>query len=129
MTFGKEFTQAVEQKQIAQQGTVLEKSVSFFSQHTDSALLVICAEAERAKFIVERVSCHEPSFTVPALTVLYSSFPSLSLSKSDKLRLYAPKEKQRLPLSSREHSTRLEKVWSSSVASKPAKTSPVPWPM
>jgi hypothetical protein len=78
MTFGKDFTQAVEQKQIAQQGSSSLSPSPILSGCTD--LLAILSprrtEAERAKFIVERVR------TPPSLLPLPSSLLPLPSSLS-----------------------------------------------
>lgn len=99
MTFGKDFTQAVEQKQIAQQGKentkTISLSLSVLSSHFLPMVLTarLCSrdsptEAERAKFIVERVSSpYSPSSPLPLSLPLTPSSPSpanYSLNKKDK---------------------------------------------
>ncbi|SGY60386.1 BQ5605_C007g04424 [Microbotryum silenes-dioicae] len=104
MTFGKEFTQAVEQKQVAQQGkkSILHFIISAKNYPHQSAPILTTTEAERAKFIVER-NVKPPSSV--------------------------PKAKPKPRPSSPEPCPKPEKGWSNSVVSKRARILPTPWRM
>lgn len=126
MTFGKEFTQAVEQKQVAQQGSSNPFPLSYRCFDPLLTHISISSEAERAKFIVERVSFSlpppDPSPPEP-ISDLFSIFSVSSPSKRDRPLLCVPREKERRPLSSQGRSTRLEKDSFSSEGSRLARIS------
>ena len=96
LTFGRDFTNAVEQKQVAQQ------------------------EAERARYVVEKVKKKKIIFGARIVILFFMSRPS----KKSRQLSSAPRVSPSPPRSSRTPSSSLDRASSSSAVSRPPRTLP-----